>query len=389
MRVIVVGSEKNIFREGSVPRERIASSGALFDELHLIVFTPRGKIFAEQRIAENVYAYPTRSWFRLFHMRNAFHIARKLLPLFKAHPTPDGKTVVSAQDPFESGVVATRIAVLFGAKLHLQVHTDFLSPLFAASPLNRVRVALARKIIPKADRIRVVSERIKQSIVESGMADPQKIDVLPVYVDKHVFDVRKKANVQDSDTEVNVSELLPNAKFIILMASRLSPEKDIGTALRAVAEVIKEEPYVGLLVAGDGPEKKKLMRLAYSLGLRKHVCFIPWQRDLSGLYRSANMLLLSSSFEGYGLTIVEAALSGIPIVSTKVGIAASLKDGEQILLCDIGDRECLARKIRLLVKDPSLRQILRVNGRLAVAGSLPDRETYNRLYRESIERAFL
>src|SRR6185436_5341871 len=98
--------------------------------------------------------------------------------------TGEGWTI-SAQDPFESGLAAYRIAKQTGTKLHLQVHTDLESPYFRKhSLLNRMRVILAHYLLPKADGIRVVSSRIKDSLL-STLHFPlsTSLCVLPVFVD--------------------------------------------------------------------------------------------------------------------------------------------------------------------------------------------------------------
>lgn len=383
MRVIVVGSERNLFKEGSAARERILGYGALFEELHIIVFTGRGSEFKQQKIADNVFVYPTRSWSRFFYVSGAKKIARRLRNSFLKHPLPDTRIVVSAQDPFESGLVAKQIAPLFGARLHLQIHTDFLSPYFSSSILNRTRVAIAKKILPLADSVRVVSKSIEQGLIESGLVSREKIKVLPIYVDVSTFD----EHVVIEPTS-DLRKKFPEFKFIALMASRLAPEKDMGLAIRAVATLAKENPYVGLVIAGEGSEKHRLMKLAHKCDAGRNVRFIPWQRHLGSLYKTANVFVLTSSFEGYGMALVEAALSGAPIISTKVGIAMELKDGKEALLCDVGDEECILKKMRLLVHDQSLRQLVKANARLAMLSHLPDKETYLQMYKESFELAF-
>ncbi len=383
MRVIVIGSERNLFKEGSAARERIAGYGALFEELHLIVFTGRGSEFREQKIADNVFVYPTRSWSRFFYVFDAKNIARRLRRSFSTHPLSDSRVVVSAQDPFEAGLVARQVASLFPAKLHLQIHTDFLSPYFGSSVLNRTRVAIAKRILPFADSVRVVSKTIEQGLVESGLVDKEKIRVLPIYVDGSTFDEHV---VIDSDTDLR--KKFPEYKFIALMASRLAPEKDMGLAIRAIGKLAKENQHIGLVLVGEGPEKHRLMKLAGTCGAGKNVRFLPWQRHLGSLYKTANVFILTSSFEGYGMALVEAALSGTPIISTKVGIAVELKDGKEALLCDVGDEECFLKKMRLLVHDHSLRQLLKANARLWMLSHLPDKETYLRQYKESFELAF-
>ncbi len=383
MRVIAIGTERGLFKEGSGARIRIAKQGALFEELHIIVFTKKDKIFFEQKIADNVFVYPTRSWSRLWYIRDAVAIARRCMAQWVISPPRDGKTIVSGQDPFESGLAALKIAQLLNAPLQLQLHTDMFSPLFTRSWLNHLRVFWARRLLPRAAVVRVVSDSIKERLVASRLVSQERVVVLPVYVDLTSFG--QELPIEPTH---DLRALFPEFKFIALTASRLTPEKDIGVAVRAIAALSKEAQHLGLVIVGEGPEKMALTRLARHLSIDHRVRFLPWQKHLGGLYRSANVFVLTSSFEGFGLTIAEALLSGTPVIATRVGLAQELHDGSEILTCAPGDVSCFVKKIRLLMNDHALREVLTVNGRQAMLRRMPDEETYQRLYKSSFELAF-
>jgi glycosyltransferase involved in cell wall biosynthesis len=384
MRVIVVGSERGLFDPESSARSRIASYGPLFEETHIIVFTGRGKMFVETKIAENVFVHPTRSWTRFLYIHDAQKVARRLQTDFSKRPAKDGKTVVSAQDPFEAGLTASKIARILSAGLHLQVHTDFLSPYFATSLLNRWRVGVARKLIPTAQRIRVVSESLKRRISSTLSIPGERIDVLPVFVDTTRFDTGDSVHEERSNRE-HFSQF----KFVILMASRLSPEKDIGLAIRAFARIKEHTPDVGLVIVGKGSQGRSLRFLARRLGCAGHVTFIPWHHDMLPLFQSANAFLLTSQYEGYGVALVEAGLSGLPIVTTRVGIAEEMCDGEEALVCDVGDIDCLARRLFELISYHSVRGMLRVNGRIAMRRYVLTRDEYMQRYQQTLQASAL
>lgn len=153
----------------------------------------------------------------------------------------------------------------------------------------------------------------------------------------------------------------------LAFAGRLSAQKSLELAFAAVAAV----DGVSLLVAGDGDERARLEALA---GPR--VRFIgPQSRErILELFRAADASILSSSWENFPHTVVEALAAGTPVISTDVGgVAEVVKDGENGLLVPPGDASALADAVRRFVSDDELRERLRSNASESVRGY--DRET--------------
>jgi glycosyltransferase involved in cell wall biosynthesis len=210
--------------------------------------------------------------------------------------------VVTAQDPFWRGLIAWRTARAANAKLQLQVHTDFI----AQSEFKRM---LGAFLLRRADGIRVVSEKIKQSLAPLNLKAP--ITVLPIFIDL------------DAVTGAIPADKTQFSQFeqIVLVVSRLEPEKNVGEAIRAMKEIAESFPRAGLLIAGDGSEREKLQNLAQTLGVEKHLLFLGHRDDVFSLYKIADVLLLPSLYEGFGAVIVEALAVGCPVVSGDVGVA--------------------------------------------------------------------
>jgi glycosyltransferase involved in cell wall biosynthesis len=228
--------------------------------------------------------------------------------------TPEIKPdVITAQDPFEIGFIGWRIAKKLGVKLNLQIHTDFLSPYFTKNSfLNWIRVKIAKFLLPKADSIRVVSERIETSLLTTHCSLPP-IHVLPIYVDTD--------KLKNAPINADLHKKYPQFEKIILMASRLTKEKNISLAIESMKEVSKQNPKVGLIIVGSGPEFENLKMLTAHCSLLTTVLFEPWTNDLASYYKTADIFLNTSWYEGYGMTLVEAAACGTPIISTDVGVA--------------------------------------------------------------------
>lgn len=111
----------------------------------------------------------------------------------------------------------------------------------------------------------------------------------------------------------------PADKKTAITVSRLSPEKDLATMLRAVQQVAQEIPEFRLLIVGDGPERARLEGLTAELNLKSQVEFLGERNDVPQLLSQAGFYVSSSLTEGISLTLLEAMSVGLPIVATNVG----------------------------------------------------------------------
>ena len=302
MRVLQIGSDRS--KRGSLVRGtpsalRQQAYAESLGHLDDISFTLRSDGFLPYA-SGLMTVYPTDSRSRLLYGIDAIHIARGL-------PRPD---VVSAQDPFEAGLVACFIAWMKGAPLYVQVHTDFLSPEFVQhSMLNKLRVLIAGFVLRRAARIRVVSEKIKKGI-EARYKRVAPVTVLPIFVDVE--------RLHAAHADPALSSRFITYGWRILVVSRLEPEKNIELAIRAFAEAASDGAC--LIVVGEGSERKRLESLARELKITGHV-FFEGEQDSVPYYQLADLVLVPSRYEGYGLVIVEALAAGKPVLSTDVGVA--------------------------------------------------------------------
>ena len=327
MKVLMFATDRNIFKEGSEVRRRMIDYGKLVEEIHAVVFSRRSDNLAPLAVAENVRAYPTNSLSRWCYLFDAYRAAKKIIA------EAPGRRLISCQDPFETGLAGYWLKRKFGLPLQLQIHTDFLSPHFAReSTLNKIRVLIAKFLLPKADCVRVVSERIKNSLVAAGFSD-RNVFILPIFTDEERISAPPKFNLRRK---------YPRFRRIILAVSRLSKEKNVGLAIAVMEEVAKRRAGVGFIVVGDGPELGFLKSRVEERELGESVVFEGRQEDLSSYYHGADVFLHTANYEGYGLVLAEAALAGRPIVTTDVGIASELRrKGADVFICPAGDVQCL------------------------------------------------
>ena len=303
MRVLQISADRSprgILQKGSAAFLRQEAYARNFGNLDIVAFTLVSD--HAQELSEGALTLvPTNSSTKWLYALNARQIARTL-------PRPD---IVTAQDPFETGLAASRIAKKFGVPLHLQVHTDFLSSAYAQqSFINRMRVRIARRLLPQAAGVRVVSERIKRSIFDAHIPLRGEPFVLPIFAD-----------VERLRTLPPASEL--RARFFrykkkLLIVARLEAEKNVALAIESFARLNKEDAC--LIIVGEGSLRLELQHLAARLGVESHV-FFEGGAEAAPYFALADVLLVTSLYEGYGLTIVEALASGKPVISTDVGVA--------------------------------------------------------------------
>ena len=128
----------------------------------------------------------------------------------------------------------------------------------------------------------------------------------------------------------------------------------------AMKKVIAEYPRVGFIIVGSGSEMKNLKLKTIDYRLKTSVIFAGWQDDLVSYYKTADLYISTSDYEGYGLSLVEAALSGCPIVTTDAGIAGSvLKEGVGAFICPPRDASCLSGKVLKIIADKELQKRLK------------------------------
>ena len=159
------------------------------------------------------------------------------------------------------------------------------------------------------------------------------------------------------------AESLP-AEPHILVTRNLEPIYDIATAIRAFALVLERAPKARMTIAGSGPQRAELERLAAELGVSERVRFTGRldNRELPALYRTASVALNPSLADNMPISLLEAMASGVPIVSTNAGgIPHLVEDGETAMLVAPGDAAAMARAALRLLDDAGLR------GRLTAA----------------------
>jgi len=162
---------------------------------------------------------------------------------------------------------------------------------------------------------------------------------------------------------------------VVLTVSRLSPRKGHRAALRAIARLAANRPQLRYVFTGEGDAMRaELMALARELGIASRIVaagFVP-DRELPALYRLARAFVLLGEpaeldVEGFGVALLEAAASGVPVIATRTGgMPEAIADGETGLLVAPGDHGAAAAALARLLDDPALARSLGERGRARV-----------------------
>jgi glycosyltransferase involved in cell wall biosynthesis len=145
------------------------------------------------------------------------------------------------------------------------------------------------------------------------------------------------------------------------------PKKGLRTFLAAAARISVAEPRARFVLVGDGPARAELERRAGSLGIRERVRFHGEEPSPERLLPGLDILAQPSLWEGFGLSVVEAMASGVPVVASRVGgIPEAARDDREAVLVPPGDATRLAESIVALLRDPQRAARLGAAGRARV-----------------------
>ncbi|ATW89148.1 glycosyltransferase involved in cell wall biosynthesis [Halohasta litchfieldiae] len=208
---------------------------------------------------------------------------------------------------------------------------------------NSARHVIGRNLLPfvysRADRILAISNGVKADLVDEFSVSSEKITT--------IYNPIELSMVDERANEPLTHRWLSNSYQTIVGLGRLTPQKDFSTLLQSFAAVHAGTPSARLLILGDGELRESLQALAASLGISDVVEFTGYVDNPYKYLSRADLFVLSSKWEGFGLCIIEALACGCPVVSTDCpnGPREILVDGEYGRLVPVGDVERLSAMI--------------------------------------------
>jgi len=213
-----------------------------------------------------------------------------------------------------------------------------------------LRTAIEKHLAKKCDRILVATDREREHLVQHYGACPETIGVVPCGVNLNLFRPLDKAAARQ---QLGFAQ----DESIVLYVGRFAPVKGIDRLMEAIAHLQHHQRLRLVIVGGDGsdaPESKDFRRLAGKLSIHDSVTFVGRieQNKLPLYYSAADVLVVPSHYESFGLVALESLASGTPVVATKVGAMESiLREGETGYLVSNGSPRLLAKGVERFISD--------------------------------------
>ena len=264
-----------------------------------------------------------------------------------------------------SGWAARDLRAEWGAPIIQMFHTLGHVKNLIAAPSEREsqrRIDKETEIIDFVDHIVAATPAEEEQLVEYYDADPSKITIIPPGVDTQLFhphspeDAKSRLGVRPCDR-------------MLLFVGRIEPLKGIDTLMRAMALLAYECPTwakdICVAIIGGDPntneneEMERLKAIRAELGITDLVTFLGArdQDKLHHYYSAAEMVIMPSNYESFGMVALEAMACGTPVIASDVGgLGYLVRNGETGLRVPNGDPAALARAIARLAEDHELRR---------------------------------
>jgi len=208
--------------------------------------------------------------------------------------------------------------------------------------------------IEESDGVTAVSNYLKKQTIKEFDIQTD-IEVIYNFIDKN----RSLPNDNTCKREVYA----PEGEKLIMHTSNFRPVKRVADVVRIFAK-IRQEISSKLILVGEGPDLLSVQQLVKDLNLIEHVLFLGAQDDTEPLYNCADLFLLPSEQESFGLTALEAMACGVPVIATEVGgLPEVIINGETGYLYALGDIDSMAERSVALLKDAKALELLKIQAK--------------------------
>ena len=250
---------------------------------------------------------------------------------------------------FPAGAAAVEVGNAHNIKTYVTAHGSDMFEVYKKQPFMRSTI---KSVLKKADVVLTVSNALKHEIIATGVqgiANKTKLSWNSV-------DINKFSN-KNNDSFKKENKLLD--KPIVLFVGNLIKRKNVDSLLEA-KKIANSDYY--LVVVGEGPLFKKLKKKAEEENIRD-VIFTGSRNDVEDIIPSADVLILPSFSESFGLVLIEALACGKPVIGSDVGGISEIINDDVGLLVNPNKISSIAQAIDKLVNDEDYRYVLSLNAR--------------------------
>jgi N-acetyl-alpha-D-glucosaminyl L-malate synthase BshA len=281
--------------------------------------------------------------------------------------------------PYETVLSSTMVDVIMNNHLDL-LHVHYAIPHASAAYMAKKIVAAQGKKIPiittlhGTDITLVGRDKTFAPVVSFSINESDAITAVSHNLRDQtyqIFNIHKEIEVIHNFVDVRRFHkkpidafrkvIAPEGEKILMHASNFRPLKRVEDVARIFAEVRKEIPSK-LLFVGDGPERPAAENLCRELGLCDDMRFVGKQEQMEEILAVADLFLLPSDYESFGLAALEAMAAGVPVISTNVGGLPEINiDGQTGYLSQVGDIRGMSRKAIEILRDNAILHRFKTN----------------------------
>ncbi len=314
-----------LLSQDTIDGVRIIRFGYPFSRIKPIVYTgSMHEIVARSFLAKVVFVL-----FLLSFYRATVRICRQIRP-----------DIIWANWWIPPGLVGAQAARRFRLPLIISSHGTDIALLDKGGVLRH----LSRYVYRRVTKASVVSSFLKAKLLmKTAVMTDSDVLVIPMPVGMENF-----PKTPPPDNQVP----------ILLSVARFTKQKRLSDVIEAAAKVASGGTALKILIVGEGPLEKELQDLVAQKGMSGKIEFMPLvaQQKLGALYRQCDAVILVSENEGFGLVLVEAGLTGRPVIASRSGGMTDIIENDvNGLLVDPGDINGLAKAMDMILRDKELR----------------------------------
>ncbi len=315
-------------------------------QVHFIAYAPPQRL---PHVAENIYFHEVQvNTYPLFeYPPYSLALTSKMIDVVK-HEALDLLHVHYAIPHATSAVHARQILACEG--IRLPVATTLHGTDITIVGQDPSFAPVVTHAINASDGVTAVSDYLRRETYERFDVE-RPIEVIPNFVDTERFNRQEKEHFKQA--------ICPNGEKLLIHVSNFREVKRAGDVVRVFHRLHEEGrnggPGVKLLLVGDGPDRPAAEALARELGVYGDVRFLGKQEPVEEILSIADVFLMPSGSETFGLAALEAMACGVPVVSSDIGGLPELNvDGETGFLCPLANIDCLTDATRRIITDEAL-----------------------------------